>query len=164
MSQDKSVQGLRRRNLRDEIFRWRSHCGLLLCRCPFPFILHFHLLSFSARREMFKIRQVKRPFTSTLCVDLGTIWLQNLNEFSENFWKSLLQIYLPKKVQHSFSKQGRGGQRPFGVFPKIHPNFVIQSSLNWLNHLIGREFETKWLTSLNGGLNKGLLWMGLRWL
>ena len=25
------------------------------------------------------------------------------------------------KAQHSFPKRGRGLQRPFGVFPKIHP-------------------------------------------
>ena len=124
VSQDKSVQGLRRRNLRDEIFRWRSHCGLLLCRCPFPFILHFHLLSFSARREMFKIRQVKRPFTSTLCVDLGTIWLQNLNEFSENFWKSLLPIYLPKKVYIVFRNKG-GGSKAVWSFSENSSQFCI---------------------------------------
>ena len=34
-----------------------------------------------------------------------------------------------KKVQHSFPKRGRGGHRPFGSFPKIHPKLSIESSL-----------------------------------
>ena len=37
---------------------------------------------------------------------------------------------LPKKAQHSFPKIGWGGQRPFGSFPKIHPKWAIESSLN----------------------------------
>ena len=39
-------------------------------------------------------------------------------------------LYLLKKAQHSFPKRGGwGGQRPFRVFPKTHPNLFIQSSL-----------------------------------
>ena len=34
-----------------------------------------------------------------------------------------------KKVQHCFPKRGGEGQRPLGVFPKIHPNFGIRPSL-----------------------------------
>ena len=38
----------------------------------------------------------------------------------------------PKKIVADFStseKKG-GGQRPFGSFPKIHPNLRVQASLN----------------------------------
>ena len=34
-----------------------------------------------------------------------------------------------KKAQHNFPKRGRGGQRPFGIFPKIHPFWWAQASL-----------------------------------
>ena len=33
-----------------------------------------------------------------------------------------------KKAQHKFSetRAGEGGQRPFGIFPKIHPNYGVK--------------------------------------
>ena len=34
-----------------------------------------------------------------------------------------------KKAQHRYPKRGGGGQRPFGLYPKIHPLWNGESSL-----------------------------------
>ena len=40
----------------------------------------------------------------------------------------------PKKIVADFStSEKRGGQRPFGSFPKIHPNLRVQASLTKSN-------------------------------
>ena len=46
--------------------------------------------------------------------------------------KKSLQILAPpeKKAQHRYPKRGGGGgQRPFGLYPKIHPIWKADSSL-----------------------------------
>ena len=51
--------------------------------------------------------------------------------------KFMLQIFaiikgymnFGKNLQHDFPKMRRGGQRPFGTFPKIHPFLKGQASL-----------------------------------
>ena len=56
--------------------------------------------------------------------------ISNPKNFIANLRK-LTHIYklLQKKAQCNFQKWGGGGQRPFGIFPKKHPFWRIQTSL-----------------------------------
>ena len=54
--------------------------------------------------------------------------------------KIMLQIFaiinvnavtnLREKAQHRYPKRGGGGQRPFGLYPKIHPLWNAESSFS----------------------------------
>ena len=44
--------------------------------------------------------------------------------------KISLQILVPPEKKHNIVFRNKGGQRPFGVFPKIHQNPIIQASIN----------------------------------
>ena len=52
---------------------------------------------------------------------------------SQKFMLQILGLYIgffgrfPKKMQHSFLNMRGGGQRPFGIFPKIHSIWPILS-------------------------------------
>ena len=48
--------------------------------------------------------------------------------------RAIKYTFPKKKLQHNFPKM-RGGQRPFGTFPKIHP-FWYRRQPSILNHLI----------------------------
>ena len=78
-----------------------------------------------------------------------------MDEFSEKFQrgggsfsiqKFILQIFaiiddtsvmnFRKNLQYNFPKNEGGGQWPFGTFPKIHPFWKGNASLNFVFHLI----------------------------
>ena len=46
-------------------------------------------------------------------------------------------MHFRKKAQRQIPKRGGGGQRPFGVFPKIHPSNRLQASLSRLGKIGG---------------------------